>query len=58
MDLLNFENSKKHLCESVHFSLPLQSCSPDFLISANADPKKNVSFENSEVVGSFPEQGL
>ena len=31
---------------------------PEFLTSANADSKKNVSFEYSEIVGSLPEKDL
>ena len=46
---------EKSLSLSVPFSLPLQPYIPDFLTSANADCKKSVSFENSEIVGSLPE---
>ena len=31
-------------CETDPFSLTLQPCNPDFLTSASADFKKNVSF--------------
>ena len=48
----------KTLSESVPFSLTLQPWIPEFLTSANADSKKNISFEYSEIVGSLPEKGL
>ena len=40
------------------FCLTLQLYSPEFLTSANADFKKNVFFEKSEIVGSLPKKGL
>ena len=51
-------HSKKNLCETVPFSVSLQACNPQFLMSAKADSKKNVSFECSEMVGSLPGKGL
>ena len=56
--VLKFRKFQKNLCESVPFYLTLQPCSPEFLTSANAGSKKNVSFEYSEIVGSLPEKGL
>ena len=56
--ILKFRKFQKNLCESVPFTLTLQSCSPEFLTSANADSMKNVSFEYSETVGSLPEKGV
>ena len=56
--VLKFRKFQKRICENVPFSLTLQPCSPEFLTSANADSKKNVSFEYSEIVGSLPEKGL
>ena len=38
------------------FSLTLQLYSPEFLTSANADSKKNVSFEYSEFSWKFAKQ--
>ena len=56
--VLKFRNFQKNLCERVPFSLTLQPCSLEFLTSANADSKKNVSFQYFEIVGSLPEKGL
>ena len=56
--ILEFQKFQKNLCESVPFSLTLQPCSLEFLASANADSKKNVSIEYSEIVRSLPEKAL
>ena len=48
----------KNLCENVPFFLTLQSCSPEFLTSANTNSKKSASFAYSEIVGTLPEKGL
>ena len=56
--VLKLQKLQKNLCKSVPFSLMLHPCSPEFLTSANADSKKNVSFEYSEIVGSLSEKGL
>ena len=36
------------------FSLTLQVCSPEFLTSGKKDPKKNISFQCSEIVRILP----
>ena len=57
-DVIKIRKFPKNLSKTVPFSLTLQSCSPEFLTSANTDSKKNVFFEYSEIVGSLPKKGL
>ena len=52
------KKKKGHLSETAPFSLTQQPCNPEFLSSANADCKKKISFECSDIVGSLPEKGL
>ena len=59
--ILKFQNFQKILCEPVPFFLALltlQPWNPEFLTSANAVSKKNISIEYSEIVRSLPEKGL
>ena len=52
-------NCQKNVCSGVpSIFLKLQPYSPQFLISANTDSKKNVSFKYSEIAESLPEKSL
>ena len=57
-NVLKFCKFCKYICETVSFSLRLQPWNPEFLTSLNTGPKKNVSFECSEIVKSLPEEVL
>ena len=56
--VIKSQKFQKNLFQTVPFSLTLQSSSPEFLTSGNADPKKNAFFGYSEIVGSLPLKGL
>ena len=56
--VIKSQKFQKNLFQTVPFSLTLQTSSPEFLTSGNADSKKNAFFGYSEIVGSLPLKGL
>ena len=49
-DFLKFQKPLKKTLQNSSYSLTLQTCNPELLTSVKKDPKKNISFECSEIV--------